>query len=158
MEAGLHKIGAQAWTGNGAALKGFWEAAIRIPPLSMVGFANAAAYAASKHAILGLTKVAALEYSAQGIRINAVCPGFIKTAMIERGLGQLPNSEQVMEQVAQLNAIGRMGKPEEVANVVLFLASDEASFITGAAYLVDRGYTAGNSRPKQVRGAPAAIQ
>ncbi len=110
--------------------------------LGMVGFANAAAYTASKHAILGLTKVAALEYSGQGIRINAVCPGFIKTPMIQRGLGELPNAAQVMEQIAQLHATGRMGEPEEVTNVVLFLASDEASFITGAAYLVDGGYTA----------------
>jgi NAD(P)-dependent dehydrogenase (short-subunit alcohol dehydrogenase family) len=105
--------------------------------LGFVGFANAPAYVAAKHAVLGLTKVAALEYSAQGIRVNAVCPGFIKTPMLENAL-----SAEAMGQIAQLHAVGRMGESEEVANLVLFLASDEASFITGGAYLVDGGYTA----------------
>lgn len=110
--------------------------------LGLVGFASAIAYTAAKHAVIGMTKVAALEYSAQGIRINAVCPGFIKTPMVERGLAQMGDAEQLMAQIAQLHAVGRMGEPEEIANVVLFLASDDASFITGAAYLADGGYTA----------------
>jgi len=109
--------------------------------LGLVGFGGASAYTASKHAILGMTKVAALEYSAQGIRINAVCPAFIKTPMLDRGLGQLPNAQEILAQISTLHPVGRMGQPEEVASLVLFLASDEASFVSGAAYLVDGGYT-----------------
>jgi NAD(P)-dependent dehydrogenase (short-subunit alcohol dehydrogenase family) len=110
--------------------------------LGLVGFAAASAYTASKHAIIGMTKVAALEYSAQGIRVNAVCPAFIKTPMLDRGLGQLPNAQEILDQISTLHPVGRMGEPEEVASLVLFLASDDASFISGAAYLVDGGYTA----------------
>ncbi len=110
--------------------------------LGLVGFAGASAYTASKHAIIGITKVAALEYSAQRIRINAVCPAFIKTPMLDRGLGQLPNAEEILGQISTLHPVGRMGEPEEVASLVLFLASDDASFISGATYLVDGGYTA----------------
>ncbi|HEU5298286.1 MAG TPA: SDR family oxidoreductase [bacterium] len=105
--------------------------------LGMVGFANAPAYVAAKHGILGLTKTAALEYAAAGIRVNAVCPGFIKTPMVQDGL-----TPEAMTQIAQLHALGRLGDPDEVSRVVLFLASEESSFITGAAYLVDGGYTA----------------
>lgn len=105
--------------------------------LGLVGFAQAVAYTAAKHAVLGMTKVAAMEYAAQGIRINAVCPAFIKTPMVETGL-----TPDALQQIAQLHALGRLGESEEVAGLVLFLASDEASFMTGAAYLVDGGYTA----------------
>ncbi len=110
--------------------------------LGLVGFASAAAYTASKHGVLGLTKVAALEYAAHGIRINAVCPGFIRTPMVmERGLAHLPNAREVLAQVSQLHPVGRFGEPDEVARAVLFLASDEASFLTGAAVPIDGGYT-----------------
>ena len=110
--------------------------------LGLVGFAGASAYTASKHAILGMTKVAALDYSSQGIRVNAVCPAFIRTPMLERGIGQLPNAEEMWAQISSLHPVGRMGEAEEVARLVLFLASEDASFISGAAYLVDGGYTA----------------
>ncbi len=109
--------------------------------LGLTGFATAGAYVAAKHGLVGATKTAALEYSSKGIRINAVCPGFIETPMLmERSsIGQNP---QMHKYISSLHPIGRMGKPEEVAALVLWLCSDAASFLTGAAYPVDGAYTA----------------
>jgi NAD(P)-dependent dehydrogenase (short-subunit alcohol dehydrogenase family) len=105
--------------------------------LGLVGFAEAPAYTAAKHGVIGLTRVAALEYAAQGIRVNAVCPGFIRTPMVER---EVP--AEALPTLTQLHPLGRLGEADEVARLVLFLASSEATFITGAAYLIDGGYTA----------------
>ncbi len=102
-----------------------------------VGFINIPAYTASKHGVLGLTKAAALEYANRGIRINAVCPGIIATEMIERFT---QNNEEVRKELLATEPIGRMGKPEEVADVVLCLCSERASYITGHALNVDGGY------------------
>jgi NAD(P)-dependent dehydrogenase (short-subunit alcohol dehydrogenase family) len=108
--------------------------------LGQVGFANASAYTASKHGLIGLTRVAALEYAAQGIRVNAVCPGFIVTPMLERaGLLDDPETRSMLE---GLHAQKRMGEPEEVAEAVLFLSSSKASFVTGHPLLVDGGFVA----------------
>jgi NAD(P)-dependent dehydrogenase (short-subunit alcohol dehydrogenase family) len=104
--------------------------------LGAVGFANSSAYSAAKHALLGLTQTAALEYSAKGIRINAVGPAFIDTPL----LAGLPPS--MKEALVAVHPIGRLGTAEEVANLTLFLLSDKASFITGSYHLVDGGYTA----------------
>jgi NAD(P)-dependent dehydrogenase (short-subunit alcohol dehydrogenase family) len=104
--------------------------------LGQVGFANSSAYVAAKHGVVGLSKNAALEYSASGIRVNSVGPGFIKTPL----LGSLP--PEALEPIAQLHAVKRLGESEEVAALVTFLASDEASFITGNYYAVDGGYLA----------------
>lgn len=106
--------------------------------LGAVGFATAPAYTAAKHGVVGLTQAAALEYSAQGVRINAVGPGFIHTPMISG----LENDPGVNAMLVGAHPIGRLGRAEEVAELVTWLASDRASFVTGAYYPVDGGYLA----------------
>ncbi len=105
----------------------------------LVGFMNIPAYVASKHGIIGLTKNAALEYAKQGIRVNAVCPGVIKTPMIDRFTGK---NKEVEKQFESQEPIGRLGEPEEVADTVIWLCSDEASFVTGNSMSVDGGWIA----------------
>jgi NAD(P)-dependent dehydrogenase (short-subunit alcohol dehydrogenase family) len=105
----------------------------------LIGYSGLPAYVASKHGVLGLTKTAALEYAKMKIRINAVCPGVIQTAMIDRLTGK---KKETIEQFTDLEPIGRFGLPEEIANAVLWLCSDEASFVTGIAMPVDGGFVA----------------
>lgn len=105
--------------------------------LGSVGIAQNAAYVASKHALVGLTKVAALEYTAQGVRTNAVGPGFIDTPLVRSSL-----SAEALSALESEHAAGRLGTDAEVAALVLFLLSDKASFISGSYHLVDGGYSA----------------
>lgn len=102
---------------------------------SLVGLRGASAYVASKHALLGLTRTAAAEYAGRGIRVNLVTPGFVDTAIS-------PRTPEQKAQLSGLHPMGRMATPEEVAEVVCFLASDAAAFVTGSHYGVDGGYTA----------------
>jgi NAD(P)-dependent dehydrogenase (short-subunit alcohol dehydrogenase family) len=105
--------------------------------LAQVGFRNSAAYVAAKHGVVGLTKNAALEYAREGIRVNAVGPGFIKTPLIENSL-----DAATLKALEDMHAVGRLGEPDEVAELVLWLAPDKASFVIGAYYAVDGGYLA----------------
>ena len=105
-----------------------------------VGMAGASIYVASKHAVEGLTKAAAIEYAKQGIRVNAVAPAAIETDMLDRFTGG--GNEDAMSYMRSLHPVGRLGRSEEIANAVLFLASDAASFITGTSLNVDGGFLA----------------
>lgn len=105
--------------------------------LGSVGFATAVAYTSAKHALLGMTKVAAMEYAARGLRVNAVGPGFIDTPLLARNL-----DAGTLQHIAALHPVQRLGRPEEVSALTCFLLSDRASFITGSYHLVDGGYVA----------------
>ena len=104
--------------------------------LGAVGFAGSAGYSAAKHGIIGLTQTAALEYSAQNIRVNAVGPGFIDTPLLNA------LDVQMKSQLVAMHPIGRLGKSEEVAELIFWLASDKSSFVSGSYYPIDGGYLA----------------
>jgi NAD(P)-dependent dehydrogenase (short-subunit alcohol dehydrogenase family) len=111
--------------------------------VGMVGFAGGSAYAASKAAILNLTRSMALDHAKEGIRVNAVCPGSVDTDMIHAAWQQFEDVEQAKKLWAEKHPLGRIALAEEVARTILFLASKDASFITGTGLVVDGGITAG---------------
>lgn len=105
--------------------------------LGMVGAKNSSAYVAAKHGVVGLTKAAALEYANRGIRINTVGPGYIKTPLVINSL-----DEEALDELVNLHPIGRLGEASEIAQLVLWLSSPKASFVTGSYYAIDGGYLA----------------
>ncbi len=129
----MHEIPAMLETGAGSIVN-------MSSILGTVGFQEAAVYTASKHGLIGLTKAAALEYAKDHIRINAICPAFIETPMLERA--GITTDKEVREATIALHPIGRMGKASEIADAVIWLSSAQSSFVTGHALLVDGGYTA----------------
>jgi NAD(P)-dependent dehydrogenase (short-subunit alcohol dehydrogenase family) len=126
-----YEIPAMLETGGGAIIN---MASI----LGQVGFASAPAYVAAKHGVVGLTKNAAIEYAEQGIRVNTVGPAFIRTPMIT----ELENNPDSHQMLLSLHPMGRLGEPSEIAELVIWLSSEKASFVTGAYYAADGGYLA----------------
>jgi NAD(P)-dependent dehydrogenase (short-subunit alcohol dehydrogenase family) len=125
-----HLIPAMLASGGGAIVNCASTAGVR-------GATRYAAYSAAKHGVVGLTKSAALEYGAQGIRINAVCPGMIKTPMTEKGW-----MKEVIDRMVVNTPLGRLGLPEEIGAAVLWLCGDDASFVHGQAIAIDGAITA----------------
>jgi NAD(P)-dependent dehydrogenase (short-subunit alcohol dehydrogenase family) len=109
---------------------------------AFVSWPDSAAYDATKSGLIGLTRAMALDHGRQGIRVNAICPGYIDTPLLERWLATLPDRKEVLERIRALHAVGRIGTPRDVAEAALFLASEAAAFISGAYLVVDGAMSA----------------
>lgn len=109
---------------------------------AFVSWAGSAAYDATKAGLLGITRAMAIDHGPEGIRVNAICPGYINTPLMEKWLDSVPDRDATMRQVLEVHPVGRIGTPRDVAHAALFLASDAASFITGTCLVVDGGMTA----------------
>jgi NAD(P)-dependent dehydrogenase (short-subunit alcohol dehydrogenase family) len=128
-----HEVPAMLKTGGGSIVNTGSVA-------SLIGMAGVAIYVASKHAVVGLTKVAALEFAKQNVRVNCIAPAAIETEMFDRFAGGIESD--MAKQMAAMHPVGRIGQPDEVARAVLYLTSDDASFITGQTLAIDGGFTA----------------
>jgi NAD(P)-dependent dehydrogenase (short-subunit alcohol dehydrogenase family) len=109
----------------------------------VVGVRDRLAYCTTKFAVVGLTKSMALDHAKDGIRVNCICPGRVETPWIKERLKEYPDPQKAYQEMAATQAVGRMGTPQEIAAAALYLASDESAFITGTAFLIDGGWSAG---------------
>lgn len=109
----------------------------------VVGIRDRLAYCTTKFAVVGITKSMALDHALDGIRFNAICPGRVETPFVQARLKEYPDPAKAYREMASTQALGRMGKPAEIAAAALYLASDEAAFVTGTAFLIDGGWSAG---------------
>ena len=108
----------------------------------MIGWGGSSVYSASKGAVIALTKALAIEFAPRGVRVNAVCPGSVRTPMVEDNLRRLPDPDAAWREAAALHPLGRVATPEEVADAVVYLASPQSAFVTGTCLVVDGGLTA----------------
>ncbi len=109
----------------------------------VVGVRDRVAYCATKFAVVGLTKSMALDHAKDGIRVNCICPGRVETPFVAARLKEYPDPEKARQEMSATQAVGRMGKPEEIAAAALYLACDESAFVTGTEFIIDGGFSAG---------------
>ena len=109
----------------------------------VVGLRDRLAYCTTKFAVVGLTKSLALDHALDGVRVNCICPGRVETPFVKARLEEYPDPEKAYHEMSATQAVGRMGKPEEIASAALYLASDESSFVTGSEFIIDGGFSAG---------------
>jgi NAD(P)-dependent dehydrogenase (short-subunit alcohol dehydrogenase family) len=124
-------------------MKGDGASVVNVSSVQAVGaLPNSVAYVTSKHAIAGLTRALAIDHAQNNIRVNCVCPGAVDTPMFRSSVQNTDGLAPLLQEIGELHALGRIARPEEIAKVIVFLCSDDASFITGGVYLVDGGMTA----------------
>jgi 2-keto-3-deoxy-L-fuconate dehydrogenase len=109
----------------------------------VVGIRDRIAYCTSKFAVVGLTKSMALDHALAGVRVNCICPGRVETPFVAKRLAEYPDPERARREMTESQAVGRMGRPDEIAAAALYLASDASAFITGSALMIDGGWSAG---------------
>ena len=109
----------------------------------VVGVRDRAAYCATKFAVVGLTKSVALDHAKDGVRVNCICPGRVETPFVAARLAEYPDPEKARREMSATQAVGRMGRPDEIAAAALYLASDESAFVTGSEFIIDGGFSAG---------------